>query len=142
MLGAWFAELSENGLAKMQQILSFSTVSVGHPGDSCQMTNHESPENDRRELTFALCRLTLLLQSTGSRSSHVKCTSGIQSSWPDMLLDVLVAMQRRFRGLRVITRDSVERESSEPCLQMLISMRESGKRTKECHVQYLMRNQA
>ena len=40
------------------------------------------------------------------------------------------------------TLHTVPCESSEPCLQMLISARESGKRTKECHVQYLMRNQA
>ena len=40
MLVVWYAELSPDGLVKTLQILSFSTVSVEHPGDCCQMTNH------------------------------------------------------------------------------------------------------
>ena len=38
------------------------------------------------------------------------------------------------------TRNSVGRESSKPCFQMLISVHESGKRMKLRHVQSLMRN--
>ena len=43
------------------------------------------------------------------------------------------------RGFCVTTRNNVGHESSKPCLQMPTSVHESGKRMKECHVQYLMR---
>ena len=41
----WFAELSKDRLVKTLQIQSFSTASVEHPRDCCQMTSRERPEN-------------------------------------------------------------------------------------------------
>ena len=71
------------GLVKTQQTQSSSTASVQHPGDCCQMTNHENPENqenNRYELMCVLCILTFLLQSTRNQPSHVERTSEIQSN--------------------------------------------------------------
>ena len=42
------------------------------------------------------------------------------------ILDALVVMQQRPRGLRLATRNSVGHESFEPCLQMSTSLHESG----------------
>ena len=82
------------------------------------------PRNNRCELMYVLLR-----QSARNQPSHVACTFETQLSWLD----------NRPRGLRVTTRNSVGHESPKPCLQISTSVHESGKRTKECHVQYLTR---
>ena len=106
----WYAELSNDGLVKTQQIF-FATASVEHPGDCRQMTNRENPENqesNRCESMYVLCILTFLFQSTRNQPSHFERTSNIHSSWPGMgtPLDALAVKQQRPWGLRVTTRKS------------------------------------
>ena len=142
----WCAELSKDGLVKTLQIQSFSTASVEHPGDCCQMTNHanpESQESNRHELMYVLCKRIFILQSARSHLSHIACTSGIlvELARYGYTLDALVVKQPRLRDFRVIKRNSAERESLKPCLQILSSVYESEMRRKECHVQLLMQNQ-
>ena len=76
---------------------------------------------------------TDLLPPTRNQPSHVTCTSESQLSWLDRgtPLDASAVKQPWLKDLRVITRNSVEHESSNPCLQMLPSVYESGMRTKE-----------
>ena len=86
LLVVWYAELSKDGLLKTLQIRSFSTASVEHPGESCQMTSHENPESqesNRCELMYILCLLISLLQSARNQPSHVACTFETQLSWLD-----------------------------------------------------------
>ena len=83
VLVVWCVELSKDGLVKTLQIRSFSTASVEHPGDSCQVTNHanpESQESNRCELMFVLCMRNFFFQSARRHPSHVACASEIQLS--------------------------------------------------------------
>ena len=84
LLVVWYAELSSDDLVKTLQIQSFSTASVEHPGDSCQMTSREKPENqesNRCDLMNVLYILIFLLQSARNWTSHVECTLETQLSW-------------------------------------------------------------
>ena len=49
LLVVWYAELSKDGLVKTRQIRSFSTASVEHSGDCCQMTSRENPESQESQ---------------------------------------------------------------------------------------------
>ena len=98
LLIVWYAELSKDGLVKTLQILSFSTSSVEHPGDGCQLTSHEKPESqesNRCELMYVPCMLIYLLQSARSQRSHAACTFNTQLSWLDTgtLLDASAVKQ-------------------------------------------------
>ena len=141
VLVVWYAELSKDGLGKTQQIQSFETASVEHSGDCCQMTNRENTqnqENNRCELMCVLCILTFLFQSTRNQPGHVECTSEIQSSWQDM------GTLRGCIGCEAATTQGPSRDHTEQWRTRIIQAMSSDAdllRTKECHVQYLMRNQ-
>ena len=53
--GCVVAELSKDGLVKTLQIPSFSTAVVERPGDCCQMTNRENPENPESYRCELMC---------------------------------------------------------------------------------------
>ena len=79
-------------------------------------------------------------EGSGGVSSRVECTSEIQSS-STRYGYTLGCVGCEPAVIQVTTWNSAGHESSKPRLQMPTSVHESGKRTKERHVESLMRNQ-